>query len=45
MQTSPPDWAADYITAPPLSTAALLLNLLLPLLATMLWVSYIVGSG
>lgn len=38
LQTSPPDWAADYITAPRLSTATLLLHLLLPLLSTMLWV-------
>ncbi|PRW33554.1 hypothetical protein C2E21_7717 [Chlorella sorokiniana] len=38
LQTSPPDWAAEYITAPRLSTATLLLQLLLPLLSTMLWV-------
>lgn len=37
-QTSPPGWAADYITAPRPSAATLLLQLLLPLLSTMLWV-------
>lgn len=39
LQMSPPDWAAEYLSARPLHTATLLLHLLLPVLTSLLWVS------
>lgn len=43
LQLNPPEWAGDYITPRPLATLCMFLQLLLPLLASFLWVRAALG--
>jgi hypothetical protein len=38
MQLNPPSWASDYIAPHPLATAGMHLQLILPLMSSLLWV-------